>query len=140
MDPIKTLRLCCTALFFGLFIAHPSAGAQDIDLAGKTFVIEGVYRGFNALERDSIQLVRRNIPRAHDYLEFYTDSTFHFNYRSVRTTMGNQPYRKVNWAPGRWTFNSRKQIVTLTFDDNNISKSYAVRMVSNNIYILLKVD
>lgn len=130
----------CIALALGFLLAQNPARGQEIDLAGKTYVIEGVYRGFAALSQDTIQLVHRHIPRAHDYLEFYPDSTFHFNYRAVQTMVGNQPYQKVNWAPGHWRFNSNRETVTLIFDDTKIEKRYAVRSVSPNIIVLEQLD
>lgn len=140
MNTQKTKHLLCITMLIGLFLTQNNVRGQEIDLAGKTYVIEGLYRGFHALNQDTIQLVQRHIPRAHDYLEFYTDSTFHFNYRQQQAVIGNQPYQKVNWAPGHWTFNSNQEIVTLIFDDDKIQKRYTVRLVSPNIVVLKRLE
>lgn len=127
-------------VLFLLVIAFPTtqvAKAQSPELVEKKWVIEGIWRGWNALYRDSIELTQRVVPRKHDYFEFYADSTFHFNYFNRVSSSGFINYQKTFWDPGRFKFDESKSTITLIFDDDKVELYYKVILKPENSMIWL---
>lgn len=127
-------------VLFLLVIAFPTtqvAKAQSPELVEKKWVIEGIWRGWNALYRDSIELTQRVVPRKHDYFEFYADSTFHFNYFNRVSRSGFINYQKTFWDPGRFKFDESKSTITLIFDDDKVELYYKVILKPENSMIWL---
>lgn len=110
-----------------------TASAQEPELAGKKWVIEGIWRGWNALSRDTIILVNRVVPRKHDYFEFFEDSTFHFNYLNRPAASGSIHYQKTLWVPGEWDYNPQTQMLHLHFTDDRTTRIYHLKDMGNNI-------
>jgi len=111
--------------------------AQIPDLVGKKWVIEGVWRGWNALYRDSLDLTQRVIPRKHDYFEFYADSTFHFSYFNRSSGSGMINYQKSFWDPGRFKFDDTENTISLIFDDDKVELCYKVILKPDNSMVWL---
>ena len=116
--------------------AKGNIAAQAVELGGKKYVIEGTRRGWNALLRDSVVLVHRTIPRRHDYLEFFDDSTFHFNYLNYTDRTNQTHYQKSLWSPGVWEYHPDSNSLKLVFTDNQRILSYSIRNKPNNTLIL----
>lgn len=113
------------------------ANAQSPDLVDKKWVIEGIWRGWNALYLDSMDLTQRVVPRKHDYFEFYADSTFHFNYFNRSSSSGLINYQKTFWDPGRFEFDESKNRISLIFDDDKVELLYKVILKPENSMIWL---
>lgn len=128
-------RILMLTLMLLLFLIGKNSAAQSPDLAGKKLVIEGIWRGYNALYRDSVVLVHRVIPRAHDYFEFFEDSTFHFNYFDRLIGQGLEQYRKSLWAPGTWTLDAKTNELKLFFTDDRTTQIYRVKAEPDNVII-----
>ena len=122
-----------------LLLTLPTAqiNAQSPDLAGKKWVVEGIWRGWKALYRDSLDLTQRVIPRKHDYFEFYADSTFHFNYFNRSSGSGMINYQKTFWDPGRFEFDESENTIVLIFDDDEVELCYKVILKPENSMVWL---
>lgn len=117
------------------FVTTEFVSAQAPDLVGKKWVIEGIWKGWNALYRDSIDLTQRVVPRKHDFFEFYADSSFHFNYFNRGSGSGLTNYQKTYWDPGRFKFDESKSTITLIFDDDKDELYYKVILKTENSMI-----
>lgn len=131
----KKARL--VALVIVVIGALPFTGAAQLSLAGKTWVIEGPFRGRLALQRDTLELVQRAVPRNNDFIEFFSDSTFHLNFFSRTRSSISGPYRKSFWEPGIWRINAARDLF-LRFDDDGLELHYAILREETNRVIWLK--
>lgn len=129
------IRLSIFTTILPLLFTSSICAAQTPDLAEKKWVIEGVWRGYQALYRDSVVLVHRVIPRAHDYVEFFADSTFHFNYFDRPVGQGLEQYRKSLWSPGTWSLDTASNVLKLFFTDDRTTQVYKVQPQPDNTII-----
>jgi hypothetical protein len=91
--------------------------------AGKKWVIEGIWRGWDAINRDTVEITHRVIPGNTDFLEFFQDSTFHFNYFVHQS---GRAYIKSFWEPGSYLFTRDTNQLTLQFDDTGMIRRFRV--------------
>lgn len=129
---MKPIYILLTAL-----LCYQTSVAQNeiFNPAGKKWVIEGIWRGWNAINRDTIEITHRVIPGNTDFLEFFNDATFHFNY-FVRQS--GRDYVKSFWEPGSYIFNEDTNELTLKFDDTGIIRRYRIfHNGSGRVFLLL---
>lgn len=111
------------------------AQSEIFNPAGKKWVIEGIWRGWNAINRDTVEITHRVIPGNNDFLEFFQDSSFHFNY-FVRQS--GKDYVKSFWEPGRYSLSKGNNELVLKFDDTGVVRRYRIfRNGSGRVFLIL---